>query len=293
MALIRKNPECISCLIKKHIDRFPYDATKEQKIEYMEKLLLSVYSAPLDMSAPEIVDKIYKLREEMFGIKEDMSSVKTHFNNLMLKYEDCIKNSIQASDNPLMCAIKYSMVGNFIDFGAMSSVDENKLAELIDDCESGDIDNIQFENLCRDIENSKNIVYLTDNCGEIVFDKILISEIRNTNPSANVTAIVRGQDVLNDATMTDANQIGLDAVCDVIDNGAAFAGTCLSQISDEARSVILNADVIIAKGQGNLETLQYCGLNVYYIFMCKCNMFAKKFNKPLYSGVLINDRDLI
>ena len=112
------------------------------------------------------------------------------------------------------------------------------------------------------------------------------------NPSVNITAIVRGCDVLNDATMTDAKQIYLPSICNVIDNGTSFAGTCLDKISDTAKSAILDADVIIAKGQGNLETLQYCGLNVYYIFMCKCNMFAKKFNKPLYNGVLVNDKQL-
>lgn len=292
MKIIRKNPECISCIIKKHIDKCPENATKEQKIKYMEYLLFSVYNAPLSTSAPEIVDKINKLKYDMFGIKEDMSHIKTYFNDLMLKYEVKIRNSIEKSQDPLLCAIKYSMVGNFIDFGAMANVDENKLSDLIDSCEDTEIDKIQFENLCRDIQNAKSIVFLTDNCGEIVFDKVLISEIKKYNPSVSITAIVRGCDVLNDATMADADQINLTSVCDVIDNGTSYAGTCIDKISDIAKSAILDADVIIAKGQGNFETLQYCGLNAYYIFMCKCNMFAKKFNKPLYSGMLINDKDL-
>lgn len=292
MEIIRKNPECISCLVKKHIDKYPEDATREQKIKYMEAILFAVHNAPLSMSAPQIVDEIYKIREKMFGEKEDFSSIKEYFNNLMLKYEDKIRNNIEKSKDPLLCAIKYSMVGNFIDFGAMASVDENKLASLIDNCENTEIDITQYENLCYDIQNAKRIVFLTDNCGEIVFDKILISQIIKFNPSVNITAIVRGCDVLNDATITDAKQIALPSICNVIDNGTSFAGTCLDKISDIAKSAILDSDVIIAKGQGNLETLQYCGLNVYYIFMCKCNMFAKKFNKPLYSGVLVNDNQL-
>ena len=292
MEIIRKNPECISCLVKKHIDKYPENATKEQKIKYMEELLSWVYNAPHSMSAPEIVDKIYMLRKNMFGEKNDMSSVKAHFNNLMLGYEDKIKNNIEKSDNPLLCAIKYSMVGNFIDFGAMSSVDEGKLSHLIDACEDTSIDASQFKNLCCDLQSARSVVLLTDNCGEIVFDKLLIDQIKKFNPTVNITAIVRGRDVLNDATKSDAAQVKLDIVCNVIDNGTAFAGTCLDKISDAAKFAIDNANVIIAKGQGNLETLQYCGLNVYYIFMCKCNMFAKKFNKPLYSGVLINDKDL-
>ena len=106
-----------------------------------------------------------------------------------------------------------------------------------------------------------------------------------------ITQISGGKPVLNDATMEDAVQVGLDKAAQVIGNGTDVAGTCLEELSEQALDVINTADVMIAKGQGNFETLQKCGKNIYYIFMCKCDMFAKRFNVPKYTGVLINDKN--
>ena len=95
--------------------------------------------------------------------------------------------------------------------------------------------------------------------------------------------------MLNDATVEDAKQIELDKLVPIVDNGSAIAGTCLDKISSQSRSIIDQADVIISKGQANFETLSYCGKNVYYIFLCKCEMFADRFKVPLYSGMFVND----
>ena len=141
------------------------------------------------------------------------------------------------------------------------------------------------------MEIAKRLVYISDNCGEIVMDKILLGILKENYPRLQMTVIVRGKPVLNDATMEDAIQIGLDREMAVIGNGTDVAGTCLEELSEQARTAIEEADVIFAKGQGNFETLQKCGKNIYYIFMCKCDMFAKRFNVPKYTGVLINDKN--
>ena len=103
-------------------------------------------------------------------------------------------------------------------------------------------------------------------------------------------AIVRGAPVHNDATLEDARQVGLDRLVPVYHNGTDIAGTCLHRIAAEVKEKLEGADVILAKGQGNFETLRYCRKNVYYVFMCKCEMFARRFDVPLYSGMLVNDR---
>ena len=292
MPIIRKNPECISCIIKKYVDQYPENITREQKIEYMERVLLAVANSDIEEAAPQITERVYQIQREMFGHVKDLSHVKSYFNQKMLGFEDRISANVKKSQNPLLCALKYAMIGNFIDFGAMAKVDEDKLISLIDTCEEQSIDEAAFSDLLDNLNRAKKLVYLTDNCGEIVFDKAFIREIKKEYPSLEVTAIVRGGEVLNDCTLYDAQEVGLDTVCRVIDNGTLYAGTCLNEISKEAKDAIDSADLIIAKGQGNLETLQYCGLNVFYAFMCKCQMFSNKFEKPLYSGMLINDRKL-
>jgi uncharacterized protein with ATP-grasp and redox domains len=92
--------------------------------------------------------------------------------------------------------------------------------------------------------------------------------------------------------MEDAHQVGLDQTTKVIGNGSNVAGTCLDLISDEAKNLIESADFVISKGQGNFETLQECGLNIYYLFLCKCIMFANKFQVPRFTGMLLNDRNM-
>ena len=120
---------------------------------------------------------------------------------------------------------------------------------------------------------------MTDNCGEVVCDRLVIEELSRRFPSLSVTVLVRGQDALNDATREDAAQVGLDSVADIADNGCGVAGTPLEYVGEAARGLLEGADVILSKGQGNFETMHGCGLNVYYSFLCKCDWFQKRFGK--------------
>lgn len=218
---------------------------------------------------------------------EDYSKIKKFFNTLMLTLENKMREEVRASKDPLCRAMQYAMGGNFIDFGAMGAVDENKLCEILDGSCDIEIDMGVLEELRADIKKAKNIVFFTDNCGEIVADKVLMNAIKGENPDAHLTAIVRGAPILNDATLEDAEQVGLELVADkVIGNGNGIAGNVLSRASSEAMAYINKADLLISKGQGNFETLSGCGLNVYYVFMCKCDLFVNRFNVPLYTGLL-------
>lgn len=287
---IRLNPECVSCLIKKQIDNYPPGISADERMDYMQSLLRIVSDAPKTMSAPEIMDSIYDLHRERFGPLKDYTEIKRHFNKLMLGVLPKLSSELENSAEPLIDAVRYAMTGNFIDFAAMDNVDEDKLSGFLADAKNIPIDEHEYTALKNDIMNGKRLVYLTDNCGEIALDKLLISVIRKIDPELDITVIVRGHDVVNDATLDDARQVGLTDELTVLGNGSTVAGTCLDLISPEARSAIESADLIISKGQGNFETLHKCGLNVYYIFMCKCDMFARRFNVPLYRGILINDK---
>lgn len=293
MEIERLNPECIRCLIKKQLDSYPEKASNSEKIKYMQEILEIISQAPQSMSAPEIVSEIYNVQRKMFGTNQDYTETKRYFNNLMLEIEKDLADEIVKSEDQLKTAVQYVMTGNYIDFGAMDKVDENKLRELLSNARNIEVNGNEFQALQSDLMNAKYLVYLTDNCGEIVLDKLLISVIRELNPALDITAIVRGSDVLNDATLIDARQVALTDIVKVIGNGSNIAGTCLNKISPEALQAIDNADVIISKGQGNFETLNRCGRNIYYMFMCKCKMFADRFRVPKYSGILINDKTLL
>lgn len=287
--MVRLNAQCIECLLSKHINKYPPEAAEETKLLYMQRALKILSEAKKEQSAPEVLAQIVELQESMFGAVEDFSREKTYFNALMLEKSAEISKDIALAEDALCLAVCYALLGNFIDFGAMDSVDEDKLQALIDDAGNMKIDTTELENLRADLKGAKHLVYITDNCGEIVFDKLLIETLMRLYPELQIEAIVRGAPVLNDATMCDAVQVGLDTLVPVIENGTAIAGTVPDKISDAAREKIALADLVIAKGQGNFETLRFCGKNIYYLFMCKCAMFAERFGVERFSPMLLND----
>lgn len=289
MDIIRLSAQCITCLLDKNLNKIPPEADEATRLLYMQRLLKILAEAPSTQSAPEVLADMVLLQTELFGEGDDFAELKVYFNQLMLKKAPTVQAKINAAEDALFLAVCYAMLGNYIDFGALDAVEEEKLQALIDDAENMKLDGAELANLKADLEKAKRLVYLTDNCGEIVFDKLLIETLMRLYPQLQIDVIVRGAPVLNDATLLDAEQIGLDKLVNVTDNGTGIAGTCLSKVSAAAKEKLDAADIVLSKGQGNFETLRYCGKNVYYLFMCKCAMFAERFGVERFSPMLLND----
>lgn len=286
----RWNSHCTQCLLKQHLTNYPDTATEEERLTYIRRLFSILTDIAPGESSPVIVNRILTLQKEMFDQFVDYTDIKKHFNQLMLEQEDWIYADISSATDPIRRALQYVMKGNYIDFGVLSDVNSEKLMELLSQAKDQTIDEQIFEELMQDLTSAKNMVLLTDNCGEIVLDKLLIRTIMSQFPDLQIHVIVRGGHALNDATMEDACQVGLPDLVKVIGNGTCLQGTYLPDISKEARDLLEQADVILSKGQGNFESLQYCGLNIYYLFLCKCDLFTKRFHTHLYNGILTNDR---
>jgi uncharacterized protein with ATP-grasp and redox domains len=223
----------------------------------------------------------------MFGIKRDYTHVKWHFNELVLGLEDQVRRRIVASDDPLGLAIRCAIVGNLIDFGPTGNVSEELLLQLVADADGMELDEVAVSDLKDRIASARTIAYLTDNCGEIVFDKLLIEQIMRANPSAQVTAVVRGYPTSNDATMEDARQVGLDKVACVIGNGSDVAGTVPSLVNEETQVALRDSDLVISKGLANYETLSGRGANICFLFLCKCQLYVDLFGVPLHTGLVV------
>ena len=137
-----------------------------------------------------------------------------------------------------------------------------------------------------DAANAQDILYLADNAGEIVFDRLLIEQL----PMQKITVVVKGFPIINDATMEDAVAAGLTEIVSVIDNGSDAPGTILEICSDAFVSRFEQADLIITKGQGNYETLSDIDKNIYFILKAKCPVIASDLGCPIGQMVLINKR---
>lgn len=284
---------CIGCILKRQEERIrelPF--SEEKKEQFMKELCGLIANAPADATSPVIVADIRVLVKKYFDIADSYEDEKKHFNQLMLDSQDVLSEMIESADEPLKEALRLARIGNYIDFGAMNEVSDKKLAELFAETENDVVDKKEWTALKKDLEQAKTLTYLTDNCGEIVLDKLFIRKIKETYPSLNITVIVRGGNVLNDATLEDAHAVGLTKEVKVIGNGSSIAGNALGYISEEAESLIRNADVVISKGQGNFESLNGCGVNIYYLFLCKCDWFVRKFQMKRLTGILVNDRNL-
>ena len=289
MEQARLHTGCINCILDRQLNNFDSDTPEEKRREYMQALLRILSEASAEESGPVIAERIHELQKEMFGREADFSKIKHTYNQMMLNKEDEVQREIMASADPLKRAIQYAMTGNYIDFGALDGVEDEKLEELLERSEQNPVDAKEYANLKKDLEEASKLVYLTDNCGEIVLDKILIGQLMQQYPQIDITVIVRGKPALNDATLEDAEEAGLSEVVTVIGNGSGITGTWLPEISAEAREKIEEADLILSKGQGNFETLQGCGKNIYYMFLCKCKLFVERFQMEQFEGVLANE----
>lgn len=283
---------CIRCFVDRQEARIANAGDEEARAQYMKELCRIVAEAGEQDSVPVLVERINRVYRKLFGELTDYTQIKHDFNALMLSMEEELAEKIRQSEDPLKTAMLYARAANYIDYGAFSHISHETLFALLDEVSQDSLETKAYEALKNDLAYAKELVYITDNCGEVVLDKLAMQILKEKYPRLHITALVRGQQVLNDAAEEDAEQIELYRVADVRANGCGVAGTPIAHISRKARELLERADLIIAKGQGNFETMNGCGLNVYYSFLCKCEWFQKRFELPQNKGVLIRERDL-
>ena len=280
---------CNACLIDKRLNAYPENAAPEAVAAYQARVREIVEDHP-ELSSPEKDFAINQAHEALFGPMKDFGPVKRHFNALMMALEPAMAAGVRAADDPLRRAVQYAMTGNFIDFAAMDNVDEGRLRRLIAESDRIPVPEDVLAALRRDVMRARRLTCIADNCGEIVADRVLMRELREMNPSLEVTAVVKGAPIVNDATREDAEQVRLYEVAQrVVDTGVGIAGCPENRLSRACLDALDNADVLISKGQANYETLCGCGRNLYYIFMCKCRLFMDRFNVPQFSGIIARE----
>lgn len=291
---MRMNPFCMCCAVNKQEMNIRKFQDTDRKTQYMKKVMARLANAEEFDCAPSISIDLKKLYTEFWEEDpEDYTAVKHEFNQLMLNLENQLEETLRKSSDPLETALLYARIGNYIDFAALSHVDKDTVISLMEAENKDPLDAREYAHFLEDLEKASSLVYLTDNCGEIVLDKLVIKILKELYPKLSITVIVRGFPVVNDATMEDAREVGLTSIARVIGNGSDVGGTWMPGISEEAKALLNQADLILAKGQGNFETLNDCGLNIYYLFLCKCQWFQKLFHAEPLQGMFVNERRAI
>ncbi len=262
--------DCIPCLVRQALDAVRL-ASSDKKIHasVLREVLKKLSIMDLGLSPPAMSQQIHRIISRHAGNHDPYRSVKKKYNRFALELYPRLYETVKTSDNPFESAVRLAIAGNIIDFGVNITIDQTVIEDTITATMAeplvGDLDNLE-----NAIFSAVNILYLGDNTGEIVFDKLLI----NRCPIDRVTFAVRGMPIINDATMEDAVMTGMTDLVDVVDNGSDAPGTILEQCSDDFKKVFEAADLIIAKGQGNYESLSDSSKKIFFLLKAKCPVVA-------------------
>lgn len=276
---------CISCILSKQEKLIRPFEDEAKKSQYLHQVLEILYRDGQTRQAPYLAAQIDRLYNNFWGNVEDYAPQKQKYNQLLLGLEKEITQKIYSAEDPVKECIKYVCAANYIDFSAVENVNEDTLKKLLAKAAYETVPEDEYAAFLADLGRATSLAYLTDNCGEIVLDKLFIKCMKESFPHLEITVILRGEDVINDATLADAQEVGLTDLVPCIGNGNGAPGTILEELSPRAKQVLLNADLVISKGQGNFESLYGEGLNPYYLFLCKCELFVRRFGLKQFEAV--------
>jgi len=276
--------ECIPCLLKQIIAASRL-ATDNKAIhgkileESLKKLTTLCRKVPPPVLAKELHDIVKSLSDNADPYAEE----KRYFNTIMLEKYEYFKDLVKSSSNPLKTAVLLSIAGNVIDFGAYHHRHEIDILSEIKNILNSCLVINDFNSFEKALNTAKKIIVFGDNAGEIVLDTLLVKAIGKDL----VTYVVRGEPIINDATIADAQISGMTDICNVVENGMGFPGTILEALPKQLQNDFHHADVIIAKGQGNFETM--CKLqhkNLFFLLKIKCPILSHSIGFPVNSLIL-------
>ena len=279
---MRVNSFCAACLMDKqlHISDDP---------AYLAEVRQIIDTRKDEDTAPYLVYLFNQAYERRFGKAEPYKAVKRTYNDIVLSMESEIRKKIESSSDPLATSIAYARIGNYIDFGAMNHVDSDTFLALLGDAGLRERDLETYEAFVLQCRKASRFLLIADNCGEIVLDKLFLEQLHSAFPEMALSVMVRGAEVLNDVTLEDARYAGIDRLASLISNGSSVAGTIYAMLPQEAKDAIDSADVILAKGQGNYESLCGQGRHMFYSLLCKCRLFTDRFGVPELTGVFVEE----
>lgn len=281
---MKATADCIPC-IESYVLRTAKTVSEDDWLQ--RKVLLETMDvlrgASFDRSPPEICYDVIKAANKMLGVTDPYREHRKKLNKLAVSAAEKVEKVIQGANDSLLAALKLACAANSLDVAVTGEALPQEVAELAREKEF-EVDN--YEQLREDLEGAKSVLYILDNAGEIAFDKLVIQQLLDKD----VTCVVRHSPVLNDATAEDADEVSLSKLCSIVDPGVDFIGLPLDLCSAEFKEIFNNADVVIAKGMANFETLEGSSpKNIYFVLMAKCPVVAGMLGVSVGDMVLLRD----
>lgn len=287
---MRMNSECMQCVWKDHWELVRNEPDEEARLLFLRRAMRVIADTDPKYAAPARIGALREIYQEMFPGRPDLEEKKRLYNERMLARLPLLRARLAGSADRLASAIWMAIAANYIDFGMLSEIDDDKLDELLFTPDPDVLRPDELSHLRADLARAGRVLYALDNCGEVVVDRLVMELLLEEFPGIRLTALTRSKPIFNDATVKDAQAVGISQFARVIGNGSGICGTEIDLLSEEARRAVLEADVIFSKGLGNFESLSGCGLNVYYLFLSKCALYEKLYGLPYFRGAFFNDR---
>ena len=276
------DPACIPCIINQSYNaaKLFTNGNKDLQLKIIKEACEEVKKVNSDFTAPLFAKSLQEIVEKNLRIKNPYKKIKEKNLDEAEKFIPYLSALLENSEDRIEWAVRIAAAGNIIDIGANPNFN---ILDEINKISSDNIDLSELPNFKNGLENSNFILYIGDNYEEALFDKFLLDELKDKR----VVFAVRSQPILNDITLIDARNLGIDKICEVIESGSKIAGTNIKECTNEFMELYRNADMIIAKGQGNYETLLNEERPIYFLFKVKCEVISQRCGKPVGRGVLL------
>jgi damage-control phosphatase, subfamily I len=274
--------DCIPCFVKQSLNVARLMTADEQFHErIVREVLLRTSRMDLTQPPPVLAQSIHRQVCQLVGQADPYITAKQESNRLALALLPGWEERIRASANPRQATVRLAIAANIIDFGIKGDLTAEDIPAALDDSFAGSLEG-NIEQLFEAVAHARDILFLADNAGELVFDRLLLGLL----PREKITVVVKGGPAINDALAADAEAAGLCGWIAVIDNGSDATGSLLESCSEAFRHRFARADLIIAKGQANYESLDGCDQEVFFLFKVKCPVVARHIGHRVGSLVI-------
>lgn len=261
--------QCYPCFLRQVLSVCDVlKADEDKKKDLLKKVMAYLAQAPTRVPPPYLSREFYNIISNEFGVEDPYKEIKRESNELVLRLLPELKRRVEEAKDPLFEAVRLAIIGNIIDFGAS----QNFTLEDIDAFEEIPITINHYQELKNDLESAKTVLYIADNAGEVVFDRLLVEQLYNMGK--RIFFAVRSRPIINDATKEDALVAGIDNFAEIVDSGSDAPGIVIDKVTEKFKHLFRDVDVVISKGQGNYETLDDIPREVYFLLRAKCPVVA-------------------
>lgn len=288
---MRSSLDCIPCFIRQALEASRQISQDDELIaNALRNILRSVSDFDLSLSPPEMGQQIHRILRQEVGCDDPYLQIKKHSTQIALSIVPEVRKQLELSDKPFEVAVRFAIAGNILDFALASAWDDATIRASFEKAGRHPVDTKMIKQLEQQMDKAKSVLILADNAGETVFDRLLIEQLPE---HLDISYAVKGSAVINDAVEADAIDAGIDSIATIINNGTDAPGTLLSLCSEAFIEQFNSADIIIAKGQANFETLNMADREIYFLTQIKCPVIADYYGYQTGDWIVSTTSELV